>query len=92
MSRTDKTRPTFVKLREHTVEVHDHRNGMCDLASGSPEYGWTRGKCYLDAQWWRPEFRCGHTCTCVYGWWEQKKSKDRRARKAAARNWWKEYE
>lgn len=41
---------------------------------------------------WRHEFRRGHNCYCNNGWYEQQKSKDRRARKAAARNWKKEYE
>jgi hypothetical protein len=40
---------------------------------------------------WRHEFRCGHTCSCSYGWWEQQKGKARRERKLSARNWEKEY-
>lgn len=62
MSRTDKTRPYWVKLQEHPVEHHDHRDGVCDLASGratARDHGWKRGKCYIDADWTRSEFRCG---------------------------------
>lgn len=65
MSRTDKTRPHWVKVKE--LEPHTNI-------------------------YWRPEFRCGHNCYCGYGWYEQQKSKARRQRKAAARNWHKEYE
>lgn len=61
VSKTDKTRPWDVKKMEHPVEHHDHRNGVCDLTI--PGYsghrgGWADGKCYIDAAWWRPEFRC----------------------------------
>lgn len=62
VSKTDKTRPHWVKVKEY-------------------------GEAY-----WRPEFRCGHTCHCSNWWWEQQKDKDRTARKAAARNWEKDYE
>ncbi|AOS64249.1 hypothetical protein [Actinoalloteichus hymeniacidonis] len=32
MSRTDKTKPRFVRFREHNPRpVHDHRFGVCDL-------------------------------------------------------------
>lgn len=43
MSRTDKTRPLWVRIedpynRRHVVEKHDHREGFCDFTGRS---GWT---------------------------------------------------
>lgn len=60
MSKTDKTRPWRVKMMEHPREIHDHRNGKCEIADGTSTGGWTpEGQCHFDADWWRPEFRCG---------------------------------
>jgi hypothetical protein len=64
VSKTDKTRPHWVKEKELPVN-------------------W---------RWMPPEFGCGHNCGCQYGWYRMQKRKDRRERKAAARNWRKEYE
>lgn len=71
MSKTDKTDPYFVKAAQYPSERHDHRKGFCDLPTDPKEFGFRgHGKCYVDAQWWRPVFRCGcKMCSGeAYGW------------------------
>lgn len=78
MSKTDKTRPHWVKIKEHPREVHNHVNGVCEIALGIADVGWGRDTCYTDAQWWRHEFRCG--CDACTGLSVSKKNR-RAARK-----------
>lgn len=77
-------RPLFMS---RTDKTKPHHVKMDELRETDP-YG-TRREAWVT---WRPEFRCGHTCYCNYGWWEQEKSKARRDRKRQARDWEKEYE
>lgn len=83
MSKTDKTRPYDVKVMEHPKEHHDHRNGVCDLGPGyDHDLRFRPGRCYIDAEWWRPEFRC-HCGMCsgnAYGYGP--KQRNRRLRQA----------
>lgn len=93
MSKTDKTKPWWVKVIESPVEVHDHANGQCEIAGKrpSPETigGRRRGKCYFDTDWWRPEFRCG--CE-LCGIPQSERRKRRRENRVLERNWWREAE
>lgn len=81
MSKTDKTRPFQVKIREHPHEVHDHRNGVCDLRSPDVRsHGVMRpGKCHITAQGWRAEFGCN----CL--WHQSDPGRLRRQRRAGKR-------
>lgn len=86
MSRTDKTRPWWVKASEHPVERHDHADGRCDLPGEIG--GWReRGRCYVDAEWWRPEFRC----CCVMCDWDAfsvpRRRRERYEARRMCRNW-----
>ncbi|MEE2039067.1 hypothetical protein Q8791_17785 [Nocardiopsis sp. CT-R113] len=57
MSRTDKTKPIWVRCAEHNPRpVHDHRHGVCDLPPG-PAREDTGTRCR-----WEPGV--GQTC-CV---------------------------
>lgn len=51
MSKTDKSKPWFVVVREHPLEQHDHRDGICDLpASPTVDAGYRGiGHCWWDA-------------------------------------------
>lgn len=91
MSRTDKTKPWWVKAAENPVEVHNHANGRCEIAGRRPSpktIGWRRdGKCYFDTDWWRPEYRCG--CE-LCGIPKSERRRRRHAGRKIAHNWWKE--
>lgn len=89
MSRTDKTKPVWVRHAEHDPRpVHDHRFGGCDLPPRPmPEGSDTR------CRWERPEAHIfGHTCcsgchdrVCVAEWQQYVKAGNRRERYAARR-------
>lgn len=94
VSRTDKTRPVSQKIKDHPVEWHDHIDGVCELLADprrQREYGpgTSRNQCYLDAQWWRPEYRC---CCASCNWPTDGKRRRRREAKRQTRNWEKDYE
>ena len=62
MSRTDKTRPYWVKVLESTknhIDQHDHRDGICDLGAvqikGGPKWSW-----------WSHGGSCGYTETATF--------------------------
>ncbi|AXK32841.1 hypothetical protein DVA86_09450 [Streptomyces armeniacus] len=58
MSRTDKTKPLWVRCAEHRpLPAHDHRFGPCDLP---PESGPTREDPGTRCRWVYAEF--GNTC------------------------------
>lgn len=89
MSRTDKTKPLWVRYAEHDPRpVHDHRFGPCDLPP--------------DPTWEDPGTRCrwedpavmpfGHTCcsgcnkrACIKEWQRYVKESNRRERYAGRR-------
>lgn len=90
MSKTDKTRPVWVKAPEHLLEVHNHENGVCDIA-GQPVSRatlWWRGggRCYYDVAWWHHTFRCG--CE-LCGIPKSERRKRRHESRRLERNWWK---
>lgn len=95
MSGTDKTHPWWVRARDCIVEVHDHRNGVCDIEGQVPtreNIGWRRGqRCYFDGDWGNPE--SGLWCGCPYCAGKLWRSKHgvRAEGKRATRNWWREY-
>lgn len=95
VSRTHKTKPFWVKMKQGhlaTAEHHDHRDGVCDL----PEE--------IDARWYmRSQTTCHyefaftgiHTCCCAlchgdYSWFAKKRN--RMIRKRECKEWDKEYE
>lgn len=84
MSRTDKTDPLWVRLREHDpIAVHDHTRGACDLPPAP-----TREEPATRCRWERPEavlFRhgCCSGCQrrgCTAQWREYTRSANRRRR------------
>lgn len=103
MSKTDKTRPFWVKLADHPrnyVEQHDHRDGVCDLPDSLNDpttlthFTWARGNCYYS---YSPAWinsgaaRCG--CQFCQWPWERRASA-RRSRQNARREanaWRQEY-
>lgn len=92
MSHTDKTDPWVVKMHQYHREVHDHRDGACDLPASVHEGArWNRvGRCYYDHQWHHPIFRCSCWMCGFPNKIENRKT--RREGKRYAREWNKEYE
>lgn len=92
MSKTDKTRPLWVKvqdLQHWLVEEHDHRYGECDLAAEpvwrfAPEAPVTRcGWVPLREAWWDGQLRCG----CPMCSEQQDRRAARRRERAQARRY-----
>jgi hypothetical protein len=57
-----------VKVNEHPVAIHDHRNGICDLpkdymAQHHANEGWVHGRCHWDGDFGHmpPSFWCNCT-------------------------------
>ncbi|KAA6222254.1 hypothetical protein CP973_10110 [Streptomyces albofaciens JCM 4342] len=89
MSRTDKTKPLWVRHAEHGPRpVHDHRYGPCDL----PPHP-TREAAGTRCRWEHPgTLLLGHTCCagcqrrgCTKEWQAYVRSGNRRTRHAARR-------
>lgn len=84
MSKTDKTRPYWVKVRDkasYLVENHDHRDGVCNLPErptphNRADYNWAAPWQSGDCQWitsaefWSsPDALCPcKMCHGSYGW------------------------
>lgn len=84
----DRTDPWAVKVRRQRVEVHDHRDGICNLKAGEV-LGYTKDSCYLDLNWHDKENWC--SCSwCSMGAPEENRRR-RYEGKAQARNWQSEY-
>ncbi len=89
MSRTDRTKPLWVRYAEHDPRpVHDHREGDCDLPPApGPQVTDTR------CRWEHPGVLVfGHTCcsgcgerSCTAEWQGMKKSANRKERYAGRR-------
>jgi hypothetical protein len=62
----ERTDPYEVKCRRHRWEVHDHRDGVCDLLSDPNRTAWTTGKCRLATDRNDPEMRC----SCDFCSWD----------------------
>lgn len=84
MSRTDKTKPLWVRHAEHDPRpVHDHRFGECDLPPRP-----VREESGTRCRWSRPDVLLfGHTCCsgcnrrgCVREWQRMVKAGNRRER------------
>ncbi|KOT95762.1 hypothetical protein ADK86_17230 [Streptomyces sp. NRRL F-5755] len=89
MSRTDKTKPLWVRHAEHSPRpVHDHRYGPCDL----PPHP-TREAAATRCRWEHPgALLFGHTCCagcqrrgCTKEWQGYVRSGNRRTRHMARR-------
>jgi uncharacterized Fe-S radical SAM superfamily protein PflX len=100
MSRTDKTRPFWVKEQEYATPRHDHRNGYCDL----PEKSNDKRDRFLSRADRRRYPKCDwypsgsvfydvykYRCSCCRDWDSLGKTKRARA-KRQWKNWEKEYE
>ncbi|MEU0241692.1 hypothetical protein ABZ234_28730 [Nocardiopsis sp. NPDC006198] len=84
MSRTDKTKPLWVRQREHgPVAVHDHTRGDCDLPAAP-----TREEPGTRCRWEHPDvmlFRHGccagcHKRACTAEWQAYTRAGNRRRR------------
>ncbi|MFJ9557545.1 hypothetical protein ACIRPH_27365 [Nocardiopsis sp. NPDC101807] len=84
MSRTDKTKPLWVRQREHgPVAVHDHTRGDCDLPPAP-----TREEPGTRCRWEHPDamlFRHGccagcHKRACTASWQAYNKAGNRKRR------------
>ncbi len=89
MSRTDKTKPLWVRYAEHNPRpIHDHRHGDCDLPT-TPTQDATNTRC----QWGNPyALVFSHTCcsgcqrrTCAKEWRGFLKAANRKERYAGRR-------
>ncbi|MDQ0938703.1 hypothetical protein [Streptomyces sp. V1I1] len=86
MSRTDRTKPLWVRLAEHNPRpVHDHRYGACDLPP-NPTWEDADTRC----QWEHSGF--GHTCcsgpsgrAAKKEWGEMNRARNRKERYAGRR-------
>ena len=86
MSRTDKTKPLWVRCAEHNLRpAHDHRYGTCDLPPNP-----TREDTGTRCRWEYPEF--GRTCcsgpngrAAKKEWGEMNRARNRKDRYAARR-------
>jgi len=74
VSRTDKTRPYWVKALDYPVVVHRHEDGICQVPPGTDLLAaakseqvdvWWVGdtECHIQGETWRPMYRCPLSCT-----------------------------
>lgn len=74
MSRTIKTNPWWVRMAASptlSIEVHDHADGICDLAEHGPGDFWRRGQCHLDPSslmLYGPNSGCGCPMCSEHDW------------------------
>ncbi|WP_049579057.1 hypothetical protein [Streptomyces sp. SBT349] len=89
MSRTDRTKPLWVRHAEHRPRpAHDHRDGPCDLPPRP-----TRGDTDTRCRWENPgTLLFGHTCCsgcakrgCVKEWQRLTRTANRKERYAGRR-------
>lgn len=95
MARTDKTRPTWVRMADgprFAVAHHDHRNHACNLPplfADSRLIDFAAGHCY-----WEPNYRlvtCGcPLCTGRYERREERRRARHQAKAALRRGEWRE--
>lgn len=97
MSRTDKTRPLWVKVADHPRFLtgwHDHREGPCDLPTTPSFEGWrvTGQRCTWvpsTASNVEPEHRCGCALCSGQEWRRSERRKERRQGRRYARDGWR---
>lgn len=96
MSRTHKTKPFWVKLKQghlKSVEIHHHHDGVCDMPS--EEEACRKDWMAFGRQCHRSFVYTGiHTCCCSMchrdgGWFPKKR--ERLAHKRECREWDKDY-
>lgn len=92
MSKTDKTRPEWVKALDRKgflEEYHDHRDGTCDLPEVPQVWRRGTGMPRTACHWWpSTEFYCdrANTCGCPLCTMQlQRKAERRRDRRSARR-------
>lgn len=62
MSKTDKTQPYWLRMRDHNVRaVHDHRDGVCDIVPLENNRDWWSPGCHY-RYWW---YGCCTGCGCA---------------------------
>lgn len=93
MSRTDKTKPFWVKLAHGdlcSVEEHDHTDGRCDLPPITDAVAFTYGttQCRRDFHYTGINTCC---CPLCHSPREPKAKKRRREGRQASRNWQAEW-
>lgn len=94
MSKTDKTKPFWVKMKDGDLawrESHDHREGPCDLPNEIDADYWHNTRCRYE---W--VFDGTHVCCCpmCHGdwWWDIPPNKRQRLTgKRLCRDWKREY-
>lgn len=90
MGKTDKTAPYWRKVAGHPIEVHNHENGVCDIAGHRPDretVGWRGGRCHFEGDWSDHIYWCGCDL-CGHGPEENRRRRAEGQRQA--RDWWKE--
>lgn len=95
MSRTDKTKPFWVKLLHndlHWVEEHDHTDGVCDLPDVRDGVAFTYGTTHCRRAF---VFTGTRTCCCrlcsADAFTTSRRKRQRLDGRKAARNWRDEY-
>lgn len=96
MSKTDKTKPFWVKLMHGDLaseEVHDHRDGVCDMPPVEEAVRWVPGqRCYRTFVYTGTQTCCCPMCR-ESGWWDIPPRKRQRIEsKRMCRNWEREYD
>ncbi|RAJ69132.1 hypothetical protein K378_02022 [Streptomyces sp. Amel2xB2] len=86
MSRTDKTKPLWVRCAEHEHRaVHDHRRGPCDLPPRPPRKD-TGTRCRWEYTWFGTSCCSGPNGRAAKKeWGEMNRARNRRDRYAARR-------
>lgn len=86
LSKTDKTRPWWVKIKERDlgVESHDHCDGECNY---SDDQVWGNNNCYRTGKWWVPAMRCGCPICSDKCHRKAQNKKDRQRGRQEADNW-----
>lgn len=95
MSRTDKTKPFWVKLAHGdlcAIEQHDHTDGRCDLPPITDATAFVYGttQCRRDFQYTGTNTCCCPLCRGT--WLHQERRKQRHAARRECRNWQHDYE
>lgn len=105
MSKTDKTRPYWVRLfdqPQNYLEAHDHVNGVCDLpdrpaadSSSNTWWGsWLRHECgytWSAAFCYSGEGQCGCRLCTGYHTRREERRRDRHDARRKANDWLKEF-
>lgn len=93
MSRTDKTKPFTVKLRDgdlHWIERHIHDEGRCTLPATDAHdaFEYAPGRCWREFEYTGTQVCC---CPMCHGDTRRERRRQRRDGKAYARRWRDEY-